>query len=150
MKIYLAGPIRGLSYHRATAWREEIRLALEDLGHRVADPMRGKEFLSEERVIRDAYEDNPLSSTEGIYGRDTFDITQCDVLLANLLHTDNRVSLGTVMEIQLGRDLGKYVLVILEKGNIHDHPFVRRAASLIVHDLEAAIHVLAVLGGPYI
>ncbi len=148
MMIYLAGPIRGLSYRGATDWRNEIADTLFAMGHLPVDPMRGKDFLRRKMVITGAYEDHPLASAKGIYGRDLFDVDSCDILFANLLGT-KEVSIGTVMEIQRGHDRGRYVLVIMEEGNIHDHPFVQEAASLVVGSLEDALRVVEKLGRPY-
>lgn len=148
MRVYLAGPIRGLTYEQATEWRVDAEQNLTSLGHTSATPMRGKEALKTRGKITNSYEEFPMSSEAGIYGRDIFDIASCDVLLANLLNT-KEVSIGTAMEIQAARDRGKYVLVVMEDDNPHNHPFVRRAASLVVKDMDMALDVLAVLGEPY-
>lgn len=89
-----------------------------------------------------------MSSTKGLFGRDIFDVRQCDVLLANF-EGASKLSIGTCMEIQRGFDLGKYVLTVLEPGSLHDHPFIHGASSLVVDSLETAIDVLAVLGDGY-
>lgn len=151
MKVYLAGPITGCSYKGAVDWREAIAEELLALGLRCASPMRGKDYLARKRNIKAMYEreEFPLSTREGIFGRDTFDVANCEILLANLVGAD-RVSLGTVMEIQRGFDYDRYVLVVMEKGNVHDHPFVHQAASLVVSSLEEAVHTLAVLSEPYV
>jgi hypothetical protein len=148
LKLYLVGPIRGLSYKGATDWRTRWTEALMEMGYHIASPMRGKEILKGEKRIKESYEDLPMSSSKGIYGRDCFDVSQCEVLVANLLHA-KEASIGSVMEIQRGRDLAKYVLVVMEKGSVHDHPFVREAASLVVHSEEEAFEVLRHLIAPY-
>ena len=148
MKIYLAGPIRGLTYEQACEWREDVEHNLTSLGHTCSSPMRGKEILKTRGKITNSYEEFPISSEAGIYGRDIFDVSNCDVLLANFLGAKD-ASLGTAMEVQAAHDRGKYVLVVMEEGNVHDHPFIRRAASLVVRDIDTALDVLAVLGGPY-
>ena len=153
MRIYLAGPIRGLTFEDATDWREHAADQLRVLGHIGVSPMRGKEYLKGRGLLlgdrgSGSFEEFPMSSEKGIYGRDIFDLTKCDVILANLAGA-TQLSIGTCMEIQAGRDRGKYVLVVLEDGSTHDHPFIRQAASLVVNDLDTAIDVLAVLGEQY-
>ena len=153
LKVYLAGPIRGLTFDEAVDWRRYAASWLADLGHVSVSPMRGKDYLKDRgRLLGDrgsgSFEEFPMSSEQGIYGRDIFDVSRCDVLLANL-EGATKLSIGTVMEIQAARDRGKYVLVVLEDGSTHDHPFVRRAASLVVPNLDLALEVLAVLGDPY-
>jgi hypothetical protein len=95
-----------------------------------------------------AYEQFPMSGEQGIFGRDTFDVRHCEVILANLAGA-TKVSIGTVMEVQRGYDLDRFVVVVMEPGNVHDHPFVRRSASLIVTNLEDAFTSIAAMGAPY-
>lgn len=142
MRVYLAGPITGLSYKEVVGWRKKAYHKIEEWGHVALSPMRGKEYLKDEQEINAMYEDDkPMSTTQGIYGRDSFDVQHCDVLFVNLIGTE-RVSIGTVMEIQMGRDYGKYVLLVMEKGNIHEHPFVLEASSIRVESIEEGLRVL--------
>jgi hypothetical protein len=169
MRVYLAGAITGLTYNACTDWREQVTRELAQLGHIGVSPMRGKDYLRElygdgvlakhpitgfanaiatEEALQTAWEQFPMSGEQGIFGRDTFDVRHCEVLLAVLVGLD-RVSIGTCMEIQRGYDLDRYVLVVMEPGSLHDHPFVRRAASIIVPTLEQAMQVIAAMGQPY-
>jgi len=150
MRIYLAGPIAGQTYKGAVEWREEYAAQLHQLGHTAVSPMRGKEHLKRVRKFTtEGYEQHPVSSQKGVYGRDCFDVRTCDVLFARLLGAD-QVSIGTCMEIQRAHDHGKYILVLMEPNNIHSHIFVKEACSLIVETDEEALEVLAVLGAGYV
>lgn len=149
MRVYLAGPITGLSYGEAVDWREEWAAWLTKLGHTPVTPMRGKAYLSRMRKLRpEGYEEFITSSAKGIYSRDCFDVAQCDVLLARFLGAEE-VSIGTVMEIQRAHDYGKYILAIMEKDNPHRHAFVEQACSLVTETDEEALDILAVLGEGY-
>jgi len=101
-----------------------------------------------EAELDKAYEQFPMSGEQGIFGRDTFDVRHCDVILANLAGA-SKVSIGTVMEVQRGYDLDRFVVVVIEPGDLHDHPFVRRSASLVVTNLEDAFTSIAAMGAPY-
>lgn len=173
MRVYLAGPITGLTYKGATDWREEFSKELEKQGHIGVSPMRGKDYLSEifqdgeilqktpatgfetvqmERIhkLQLSYEEFPMSSAQGIYGRDKYDTAHCEVVFANFLNAES-ISIGTCMEVQRGYDKDKFVLVAIEKqDNLNDHPFIRRAASCIVEDLETAMQVLTAFGKVYV
>lgn len=164
-----------MTYKGATEWREGFAADLKEIGHVGVSPMRGKDYLrdlyrnkrltkgtatgyfqyegrssiAEEEALALAYEEFPMSGEQGIFGRDTFDVRHCDVILANLAGAKT-VSIGTVMEIQRGYDLDRYVCVVMEPGNVHDHPFVKRAASIMVPTLEQAFDVLAAMGAPYV
>lgn len=156
MKIYLAGPIRGLTYEETTDWREDLRneLTPED-GFELLSPMRGKEYLKGigplvgqgadgGRSANGAYEAFPMSTSQGLFRRDIYDVAHCDAVLAYLAGAQ-AVSIGTVMEIQRAYDLGKYIVTVCEDGNIHDHAFVRQASSIFVPTLAYACHVLKVI-----
>jgi len=46
MKVYLAGPITGLSYEKAVDWRRYAQIVLLEEGDIVAvSPMRSKDYL---------------------------------------------------------------------------------------------------------
>lgn len=147
LSAYLVGPIRGLTYGEATDWRQYVIDNLSN--YRCYSPMRGKDYLKGIGALvgdnmTGAFEAFPMSSTKGIYGRDRWDVSRADVLLCNLAGATD-VSIGSCMEIQRGYDLDKYVLTVLEPGNIHNHPFVTEASSLVVPTLEYALEVMRVL-----
>lgn len=153
MNVYLAGPIRGLTYQESTDWREFARLRLNAMGHTSMSPMRGKEYLKDKGVLlgsdgQGSFEEFPMSTEKGLFRRDIFDVSMSDCVLANLQGA-TELSIGTVMEIQRGYDLDKYVITVMEAGSIHDHPFVRQASSIFVPTLEYALEVLKVVGDPY-
>ena len=84
MKVYLAGPISGLTYEQsALGWREQIKELLPEFD--LFSPMRAKDFLATEGVLQGAYEGTPMSSTNGILGRDRNDVRTCDLMIANFL-----------------------------------------------------------------
>lgn len=153
--VYLAGPIRGLTYGECTDWREYATMRLNDIGLVGVSPMRGKDYLKDKGPLlgdrgSGAFEEFPMSSEQGIFGRDLFDTgIGCDIILANFEGATS-LSIGTAMEIQHGYDNKKYVLTVLESGALHDHPFIRRASSLVVPTLEYALEVLYVLTAPYV
>lgn len=148
MRVYLGGSIRGLSYIEANGWRKDAEVWLERHGFTTVNPLRGRAFLEGKGIINGADEGTPLTSSKGIVGRDLFDLTQCDVMLANLAGA-TAAGIGTAMEIQRAHDLGKYVMVVMEPGSINDHPFIREAASLVVDNIEEALKILRILGEPY-
>lgn len=140
-KVYLAGPISGLSYNNSTEWREDVQKQLVDSGIDCYSPLRGKSYLKQETNISDSYEDSVLSSQKGIFNRDSYDCQHCDLIFVNLLNTE-RVSIGTVMEIAWGWAFRKPIVLIIEKeGNLHNHSMVREASSFIVNNVEDAVWI---------
>lgn len=80
--IYLAGPIRGLSYDEAVGWREKVKQMLPR-GIETLSPMRKKEMLAGEKEIKGQY-DGPLYCPRGFVTRDRFDVQRCDLVIMNL------------------------------------------------------------------
>ena len=101
-KIYLAGPISGLTYAEgALGWRETIKALLPEFD--LFSPMRAKDFLATEGVLEGSYDQMPMSSTNGILGRDRNDVKTGDLMIACFLEAPFRngetiLSLGTAME----------------------------------------------------
>lgn len=144
-KVYLAGPITGLSYSGCTDWRAVAKDELAKSGIGGLSPMRGKEYLAHLETISGTGEEyahlGVLSNSRGIMTRDRFDATRCDVLLVNLLGA-KAVSIGTVMEIAWA-DLSRIPIVcaIEEKGNPHEHMMVTEALGYRVPSLDEALHI---------
>lgn len=145
-RVYLAGPITGLSYAGCTDWRLHAKAELHKAAIVGLSPMRGKEYLSHLESISGTGEEyahlGVLSTSRGVMTRDRYDATRCDVLLVNLLGA-KAVSIGTVMEIAWA-DLSRIPIVcaIEEKGNPHEHMMVAEALGYRVPTLDDALHVV--------
>lgn len=142
--LYLAGPIRGLSYGEATDWREYVKSKLPPYILPLS-PMRHKEFLKSEQDLGHSYQ-HPLATMQGVICRDRFDVMRSDALLVNLLGA-KKVSIGTVIELGWADGFRKpVILAIEEKGNPHEHGMVKQIASFITDNLNEAIQLaIAVL-----
>jgi len=169
--IYLAGPITGLTWAEATDWRKHTIDKFKDLSgygrkmnnYVALSPLRGKEFLEKETDIKDEYAEFQLSTSKMINSRDMFDVRRSDLLIVNLLNA-TRVSIGTMLEIGAAYILNKPIIVIVEpqpivnhtahgsvtnemSTNIHNHSMLREQATIIVSDVDTAIHfALELLG----
>jgi nucleoside 2-deoxyribosyltransferase len=141
-RIYLAGPITGLTYDGAQDWRKAARDALKPDGISAYSPLRQMNFLRSAVVLEGSYETHPLSTSRGIMTRDHDDCMKADLILANLLGAD-RVSIGTVMEIAWAYAYRVPVVAMIEpSGNVHDHSMIREALGYRVSDLESAIDLV--------
>lgn len=92
--VYGAGPISGQSYEGATDWRKYAEQEFTKDGIVFFSPMRAKEYLAKEQVLRgdpDAYTDLGLSNPKGIVTRDRFDCTTADLILMNLLPAEDQM-----------------------------------------------------------
>jgi nucleoside 2-deoxyribosyltransferase len=137
-RIYLAGPITGLTYEQcALGWRENIIPLLPEFT--LVNPMRGKDFLANEGPLVGAYADFPMSSVNGIIGRDRNDVFTCDLVIACFLESEGNFSLGTAMEFGWADAKRKPVIMVAEEGDVHrEHPMLSGAAVYIVSALEDA------------
>lgn len=140
MKVYLAGPITGLSYTSATSWREEVRNILFMHNINAFSPMRGKVYLSKEDKIADSYSDHTMCSISGINVRDYNDVKTSDALLINFLKCTS-ISIGTVMEIAWARAFQIPVVIIMESDNLHTHGMLTYG-NIIVKTQEEGISAI--------
>jgi nucleoside 2-deoxyribosyltransferase len=132
-KVYLAGPIAGLTHGKATySWRQEVFDALHkahlcdnSLITEIAcySPMRGKKFLADKGVLGSFGYDNPISRTQAILGRDRDDVRKSDLVFMNLIGA-KAVSIGTTVELGWADAYRVPVLLCMEDtGNPHEHLF---------------------------
>lgn len=138
-KIYLAGPISGLTYDGAQDWRVAFQ---KDIDSRIAcySPLRGKEFLKMRGPLEGSYQEWPLSTDQGITARDRNDCTTADLVIFNLLGAKKRVSIGTMIELGWADANRVPAILIMEKeGNVHEHPMVRMTTQFRVDNIPDAI-----------
>lgn len=169
-RVYLAGPITGLSYDGATDWRQAMKVSLGTLGIDGFSPLRAKDYLKDETSIDgspSAYQrKHPLSSPKGIVTRDREDVRRADVVLMNLLGA-TRVSVGTMIELGWADAFRVPVVVVMEGAtqyevgpaagagtdvkavgevaNPHAHAMVDQIAGYIVGTLGEALIVVKAL-----
>jgi nucleoside 2-deoxyribosyltransferase len=146
-KVYLAGPISGLTFGEAEDWRIRVANALTRSCIESFSPLRAKEFLvAHGELHAEGWHDHVLTCPRGIMSRDHWDCqTNCDAIFVNLLGA-KKVSIGTVMEIGCGFAYRKPVIVVMEKtGNLHDHAMVNEATNYRVETLEEGIMVTRAL-----
>lgn len=138
--IYLAGPISNLGFEESIKWRqyamENIDFSIECLS-----PLRKKEYLKGKGNLTGSYEEWPLSTQRGIFARDRFDCHRSNLILVNLLNAKT-VSIGTCMEIAWAAQANIPIVLIMEPGNIHEHPMINEACPFIVRNLDEAINLV--------
>lgn len=143
-RIYLAGPISGLTYAESElGWRQKIRPLLPEFD--LFSPMRGKSFLANAGPLQGAYA-QPMASGPGILGRDRNDVKNCDLMIACFLEDDGNISLGTAMEFGWADAWRKPVIMVAQPDNFHRrHPMLATSSVYIVEGLEEAAGLAKVL-----
>lgn len=144
-RVYLAGPISGLTYDQTTNWRDQAASLLTAANIDCFSPMRAKDYLRREGKIDGSYETHPTATARAIMTRDRFDVGSCDLVLMNLVGA-KRVSIGTMVEVGWADAWRKPIVLAIEPENIHNHPMLAEAAGFQAPTLEEALDiVLAIL-----
>ncbi len=140
-RVYLSGPITGLTMAEATTWRDEITSELDEFAE-ILDPMRDVEGSPDTIVTELLVSADPTMMTDrGLVVRDYTDTITSTILIVNLLGA-RRVSIGTVIELGWAYQARIPTIVLMEDhGNPHEHAFVRELTSYRVTSIERAIAV---------
>jgi nucleoside 2-deoxyribosyltransferase len=142
-KVYLAGPIGGLTYDDAQAWRTKISKLLDEKSDgriKGYSPLRGKEVLRNHGPLStlgySAY--SPLATPQAILTRDYNDCRTADLIIADL--TGEKISIGTVMEIAFAYAHRVPTVAILNPrgGEIYEHVMLEEAISFRTYSLDGA------------
>lgn len=144
--VYLSGPITGTTYQEARyGWRKDFAKLLH-FDIIPLSPMRHEGHLSEiQGPLEKEYPEALFSHPKMIVAKDLLDIEMANLFVANLKEA-SRVSIGTMVELGYAKKAGKTIITIMDKGTIHDHPFVRELSDTVVKNLEdAAIIVNSLL-----
>lgn len=136
-KIYLAGPISGLSLTEATTWRNDVsRRLLRDFN--CVSPLRGAEKQPE------AYF-NPngerWSTMKRIVARDHNDVITSDAILVNFIGA-KKYSRGTGMEIAWAFDRRIPIFMAIDDGNPNWDPFMAEMVPFMDGNIFDAVQTL--------
>jgi len=142
MKIYIAGPISGLSFDAVQEFFTTKKAILEMAGHTVLSPMLGKDDLRNETVLRGYGYKGATTTNHAIVERDRWMVEQSDIVFADLSHAKS-VSIGTVFELAWASLLRKHTVVVVD--NFHFHAFVLEAADIVFETCDDALEYLAKL-----
>jgi nucleoside 2-deoxyribosyltransferase len=141
--IYLAGPITGLTFGESESWRDLVKRSLKQAGIDCFSPLRAQEHTLRHRgiLLATSYEDDPMTSADGIMFRDHWDVKTRDLTFANVLAAKEK-SIGTSMELAWAYAYCKPVVLVMEKtGNVHEHCMFRKAGVFSVQTLGEGIEL---------
>jgi len=149
--VYLCGPICGLSYDNATAWRREAAQALALHGIHTLDPMRDKEEL---RGLAGSITARTMPrrgkyTSRAIVERDANDIRRASVLLARLDTPHTPPSIGSVAELAWAYMLRIPVVAVLppDASSPYRHPFIHEFIGFPQRTMEQAIRCVVHIVG---
>jgi nucleoside 2-deoxyribosyltransferase len=133
LKIYIAGPITGMTGEEVINYFNDTAEKLEQLGYGVLHPMTAKGYFRTEKKFKAEGYTFPQSTNRAIVGRDHWMVSQCDILWLNLLNA-KAVTIGGVSELAWAYHMRKHTLVTMsidDPENVHNHGFVREMADII-------------------
>ena len=148
MNIYLAGPISGLTKEEAFGWRDRVEEHLRWYipSVRVYIPER-VDFINGTGDGGAGYlQEIDKERGETAARLDFAAIADSQIVVFNLLQA-RKVSIGTMIELGWAYTLGKYIIVVMQSGAIHDHSFVRWCANRIVETVDGVIEEILTLSG---
>ncbi|MFA5172811.1 MAG: hypothetical protein WC435_00185 [Candidatus Paceibacterota bacterium] len=73
--------------------------------------------------------------------RDRFDVSRCDLFLANLL-LSKEVSIGTMVEYGWADAFRKPIITLMKKDGIYEHPFINELSGFIAEDIKEAVEII--------
>lgn len=129
MKVYLSGPIAGLSYEEASAWRNELTDQFQAAGIQTIDPLRRRMF---------AYTGDKDTTPNEIVTRDLQDVRTSDLVFIWL----PRMSIGTICELWESYRLQKPVVLVTSEAAIATHPWVQVAATRVFANKDTAVEYI--------
>jgi len=136
--VYLAGPIGGKTKMEANGWRDTIQHRLKLHNIQGVSPLRCEPIINGVYDTLGDKEDKCFGTAQAIGSKNEFDVRSCDILLAYL----PTLSMGTLIEIGMGKALAKPVIVVADDPEFLFHPVIQHCSSWSLHDLEDALDVI--------
>lgn len=138
-RVYLAGPIKGLTFAQATEWRVKASIHLATLGILTIDPVERE--LSNYKGVIGCSADGLMSSQRAIVTKDRRYVEQADAVLA-YLDGAKAVSIGTCVEFGWADAHRKPIVTVMGQTDVHNHSFIRELSGWVVPTLDEALYVL--------
>ena len=137
-KVYLAGPIAGLTDEQARDWRNDVSDRLKQHGITGISPLRC-EKPANGKTFDDGPQLDPNFARE-ILAKNSYDVKACDVTLAYLPKPPEgkRHSWGTMWEVGATRILGKPVFIVTNDPVLEKHPLFGGVSDWVYSDMNKA------------
>lgn len=140
-RVYLAGPMTGLTVTEAGEWRYRASRFLYHINIEPLDPCR--QVTNHGVMSAQGCGSDPLQTAKGLTACDRMDIRRSEAVLVNFLGA-KQVSVGTVIELGWADAWRIPIFLVMEPtGNPHEHAMVREIASFHFTTLEDALCALA-------
>lgn len=143
-RVYLAGPITGLSYEEAVGWRRRVAEQLPPWITTMS-PMRGKQYLADGGAISLNNNTHSLSTDMAITCRDRNDVKRASAVLMNMIGFKGQ-GLGCAMEIGWADAYGIPLIMVADDDSPwYNHPMVVGTTGYRTNNLDEGIHLMKCL-----
>lgn len=137
--VYLAGPMTGITVKEAKAWRNYFTEQMPEYIKTRSPIITELENLSDESVIQSEHPNMLMGGGDAFVEMDLQDVRTADLIVFNYLGA-KKISQGTLGEFHTAATLEKRRITIIEKeGNLHEHPFLRKRAGVIVETVTESV-----------
>jgi len=144
-RVYLAGPIQGLTYDEASLWRETCIGVLDEAGIDGLSPMRNKEMLRRGRttIETDNYDEGQsFLSPAGVTARDRLDVRRSDIIIMNMIGAVGG-NVGSMIELGWADAWNKPVVLVAELDHYtRRHPMADTLTAFKVESIEDAVDLV--------
>jgi len=146
-KLYLFGPITGLTYEGCSSWRDYVSGQLPE--YHCIDPLRGCIIKDPSAVMLATYEgDNnwkkkTIASSRAIMAQSRWDVQRADLLLGTL-QGSTKVSIGSCFELAWASDARVPVICAMAL-EFYDHPMIKESVTHPVETLAQCVEIARAL-----
>lgn len=145
-KLYLFGPITGLTYEGCSSWRDYVLSKLPE--YACIDPLRGCNIVDPKVPMLATYQGNnwkkkTLASSRAIMAQSRWDVQRADLLLGTL-QGSTKVSIGSCFELAWASDACVPVICAMDL-EYYDHPMIKESVTHPVDSLEQCIEIARAL-----
>lgn len=145
LKVYVGGSITGKTFEECCDYFKGLAARVRACGYDAYHPMIGKAPLKDSIDNSDVLPghgfDVPISRNSEIVMRDRWMVKNADIILMDFTDA-TQVSIGSCFEMAWANLLQKQLIVVMQKGNLHDHCFVTESA-IVFQTLDEAMCYLA-------
>lgn len=141
--VYLAGPMKGLTFEACNRWRIEAAFRLGERGIATINPVEA-ELIAHQGALS-CSGNGVMTSPKAIVAKDRhYVLNRATAMLVNFTDAP-AVSIGTCVEFGWADAARIPVVTVLPDDNPHHHAFIRELSGWVAADLNDAIGILAAL-----
>lgn len=133
----------GVRLKKAMAWRLYVKQRLPAC-FKTRNPILSERRAEGDRKIPKENKSGLLGKGKTFTRKDKNDVKRSSLVFINLLGAE-QVSIGTICELAWAYIFGVPTIVVIDRKNVHWHPFVIEMADVVVDNLDDGINAVKAL-----